>query len=68
MIEFFAEVVVKCEVRPDEDIKAFTLKAFVKMYIQVCSFLKARDIVQTFSVSETTQRNSLTKHLKSEIC
>ena len=48
MIEFFAEIVVKCEVKPDEEIKAFTLKAFVKMYIQVCSFPKARGIVQKF--------------------
>ena len=29
---FFAEIVVKFEVKPDEDIKALTLKAIVNMY------------------------------------
>ena len=48
MIELFAEVVMKCEGKPDEDVKAFTLKAIVKMYIQVGWFSKARDIVQKF--------------------
>ena len=50
VIELFAEIAVKCEVKTDEDIyiKSFTLKAIVKMYIQVCSFSKARDIVQKF--------------------
>ena len=38
------------------------------MYIQVCSFSKARDIVQKFRVSETTQKKSFQKHLKSRIC
>ena len=28
--------------------KAFTLKAIVKIYIQLCSFSKARDIAQKF--------------------
>ena len=46
MIGFFAEIVVKCEVKPYEDIKAFTLKALVKMYIHVCSFSIVGDIVQ----------------------
>ena len=45
-------------------IKAFTLKAVVK----ICSFSKARDIVEKFWVSETTQKKSLQKHLKSVIC
>ena len=49
-------------------IKAFTLKAIVKIYIQLCSFSKAGDIVQKFWVSETTQKKSLQKHLKSGIC
>ena len=38
------------------------------MYIQVFSFSKARDIIQKFWMSETTQRNTLQKHLKSGIC
>ena len=64
-IAFFAEeIVVKCEVKPDEDIyiyiKAFRLKAIVKIYI-LCSFCKARDIFQKFWMSETTQKKSLQK-------
>ena len=50
------------------DVKAFTLKAIVKMYIQICPFSKPRDIAQKFWVSETTQKKSLQKHLKSGIC
>ena len=34
MIELFAETVVKCEFKPDEDVKAFTSITIVKMYIQ----------------------------------
>ena len=49
-------------------IKAFTLKAIAKIYIQWCSFSKARDIVQKFWVSKTTQKKLLQKHLKSGIC
>ena len=48
-------------------VKVFTLKAIVKLYIRVCSFSKARDFVQKFRVSETTQKKSLQKHLKSGI-
>ena len=33
VIELFAEIVVKCEVKPDEDVKASTSIAVVKMYI-----------------------------------
>ena len=35
--EFFPEIVVKCEVKPDEDIyiKTFTLQAIVKIYIML---------------------------------
>ena len=65
MKEIFAEIVLRCEVKPDEDIKAFTSKRIVKMHIQAGSFLKARGIVQKFSMSETTQEKSLQKHLKS---
>ena len=68
MIELFAELVAPCEVKSDEDVKVFTLKAIVKMYIQVCSFSKPRDIVQKFQVSETTEKKSLQKHLKIRIC
>ena len=35
---------VKCEMKPDEYIKAFTLNTFVKMYIQVCLFSKVSKI------------------------
>ena len=42
----------KCEVKRDE---------IVKIYIQVYSFSKARDIVQKFCVSATTQKKSLQK-------
>ena len=45
VIEFFAEKVVKCEVKQDKYVKASTFKAIVKMHIQVC---KARGIVQKF--------------------
>ena len=38
------------------------------MYIQVFSFFKARDVIQKFWMSETTQSNTLQKHLKSGIC
>ena len=48
VIKSFAEIAVKYEVKADENIKAFTLKAIVKMYIQVCSFSEARDTVQKF--------------------
>ena len=48
--------------------KASTLKAIVKIYIQLCSFSKARDIVQKFWVSKTTHKNSLQKYLESGIC
>ena len=47
---------------------AFTSKAIVKMCIQICFFSKAWYIVQTFWVSETTQKKSLQKHLKIGIC
>ena len=33
LIELFAEIVVKCEGKTDEDVKAFTSIAVVKMYI-----------------------------------
>ena len=33
VIELFAETVVKCEGKPDEEVKTFTLMAVVKMYI-----------------------------------
>ena len=65
---WYAEIVVKCEVKPDEDVNAFTLKAIIKIYIQVCSFSEARNIVQKFWVSKTTQNKSLRKHLKSGTC
>ena len=68
MIELFAEIVVTCEVKLDEDVKVFTLKPIVKMYIQVCSFSKPRDNVQKFQVSEATEKKSLQKHLKIRIC
>ena len=35
VIELFAEIVMKSEVKPDKDVKAFTSIAIVKMYIQV---------------------------------
>ena len=70
-IEFSAEIVVKCEMKQflwrSIPIKAFTLKAIVKIYIQLCSFSKSRDIIQKFWVSETTHKKSLQKHLESEI-
>ena len=31
--ELFAEIVVKCEVKPDEDVKVFASIAAVEMYI-----------------------------------
>ena len=40
VIGLFAEIVVKCELKPDEHVKAFISITIVKMYIQ------ARDIVQ----------------------
>ena len=40
LIELFAEIIVKCEVQLDENATVFTLKAIVKMYIQVCSCSK----------------------------
>ena len=49
-------------------IKAFTSKAIFKIFIQLCSFFKARDIVQKIWVSEATHKKSLQKHLKSGIC
>ena len=67
-IELFAEIVLKCELKPDEDVKAFKSITIVKMYIQVWSFSKARDIVQKLWVSETTQKKSLQKHLNNGIC
>ena len=33
VIELFVEIFAKCEGKPDEDVKAFTLIAVVKMYI-----------------------------------
>ena len=44
------------------------LKAIVKIYNYVCSFSKARDIVDKFWVSESTEKKSLQKHMKSGIC
>ena len=35
VIELFAEIVVKCELKPNEDVKVFTSITIVKMYIQV---------------------------------
>ena len=35
VIELLAKIVVKCEVKPDEDVKAFTSIAIVKMHTQV---------------------------------
>ena len=47
VMELFAEIVVKCEGTPDEDVKAFTSIIITKMYIQqVRTFSKDRDIVQ----------------------
>ena len=47
VIELFADIVVKCELKPDEDVKAFTSITITKMYIQqLWPFSKARDIVQ----------------------
>ena len=43
-MELFAEIVVKFEVKPDENVKAFSLKAIAKIYIQICSISKDRDI------------------------
>ena len=43
-MELFAEIVVKFEVKPDENVKAFALKAIAKIYIQVCSISKDREI------------------------
>ena len=68
MIELFPEIVVRYEVKSDEDIKVFTLKAIVKMYIEVCSFSKPRNNVQKFQVSEATEKKPLQKHLKIRIC
>ena len=34
--ELLGEIVVKSEVKPDEDVKVFTLKAIVKIYAQFC--------------------------------
>ena len=68
MIELFPEIVVTYEVKSDEDVKVFTLKAIVKMYIEVCSFSKPRNNVQKFQVSEATEKKSLQKHLKIRIC
>ena len=67
VIELFTEIVVKCEVKPVGDLKGIA-KAIVKMYIQVCTFSKARDIVQKFQVSKNTQNKSLQKHLRRGIC
>ena len=44
VVELFAEIVVKFEVKPDENVKAFALKAIAKIYIQVCSISKDREI------------------------
>ena len=35
VIELFAEIVVKCEVKPDEDVNTFTSIAVLKIHIQV---------------------------------
>ena len=51
MIEFFAEIVVKCEVKPDKEI-----------------FKDIQDEQLSRWVSETTQKKSLQKYLKSGIC
>ena len=34
VIKLFAEIFVECEVKPDEDVKAFKSMANVKMYLQ----------------------------------
>ena len=34
--ELLGEIVVKSEVKPDEDVKVFTLKTIVKIYAQFC--------------------------------
>ena len=47
LIELFTEIVVKCELKPDEDVKPFTSTIITKIHIPlVRSFSKARDIVQ----------------------
>ena len=93
VIEFFAEIVMKWEVKPFLWIciyiyiysleyiyiylyiyiyiyvymKAFTLKAIFKTYIQLCSFSKARDIVHN-CLKLLTRNHLKQKHLKSGIC
>ena len=57
VIEFFAEIVVKCEVKPDERMKAFTLIAILKMYIQVCLFSRARILIRSFECLKLLRRN-----------
>lgn len=42
----FAEVFVKCKKKSGEYMNEFTLKAIVKMGIQVRSFFKAENIAQ----------------------
>ena len=55
MIELFAEIVAKCEVKPDEGIKAFTLKAMVKMYIQVSPFFQSFYCSEVLSVRNCSE-------------
>ena len=57
MIELFPEIVVTYEVKSDEDVKVFTLKAIVKMYIEVCSFTKPRNNVWSLKYLKLLRRN-----------
>ena len=51
-IVLFAETSVKCEVKPDEDVEVFTLKAIVRMYIQVQSQRCWAKVWSVFNYSE----------------
>ena len=55
VIELFAEIVAKCKVKPDEGIKTFTLKAMVKMYIQVSPFFQSFYYSEVFSVRNCSE-------------
>ena len=51
-IVLFAETSVKCEVKPDEDVEEFILKAIVRMYIQAQSQRYWAKVWSVFNYSE----------------
>ena len=69
VIEFFAEIVVKYEVKSDKDIyKDIHIKSNCQDVYSSMLIFQGHEYCSEVWVSETTQKKSLQKHLKSEIC